>query len=57
MFLQSSWCFEVHSNCWLRDLKVGEATKILHEEEKVFILICRNTGRHRQPMEVRSVEF
>lgn len=34
MILQSSWCFEVHSNSWLSDLKVGEATEILENKEK-----------------------
>lgn len=34
MILQSSWCFEVHSNSWLSDLKVGKATEILPEEEE-----------------------
>lgn len=36
MILQSSWCFEVHANSWLSDLKVGKATEILQEEEKAF---------------------
>lgn len=36
MILQSSWCFEVHSNGWLSDLKVGKATKIL-KGKKVLI--------------------
>lgn len=33
MILQSSRCFEVHSNSWLSDLKVGKATEILQGKE------------------------
>lgn len=37
MSLQSSWCFEVHSNSWLSDLKVGKATEVLGEEEESIL--------------------
>lgn len=39
MTLQSSGCFEVHSNSWLSDLEVGKATEVQHLEHFLCVWI------------------